>query len=217
MAKHNPHYSSECDAGKYAFCGKGTCEVIDGTIAVCGCELKTGITGTFEISKASAILIQSESYRRALGLFISGASELGQEVICKAIVSGDMYTEAGYNLTLSSYYDSASTGLFFSSKEDSSTVLSSISSSAGTECMGAPCTAVEFADGCDVRCICGVDISANSTSSGSCVRVDETKSTWETERELMKLIEDTKAFEDELSDYSVSDTCSACSVAKEAR
>ena len=120
--------------------GDATCTAMNSKVALCGCRELTGTTAQFSFGKASIVLIKSAMYRKAVSL-LNEQGHLGsfKSEYCSGLSDGSIFQEAGYDVSLGSFYDvdSATT-----SGEESA--LGSSSSSEDDEyagsCMGAPCT-----------------------------------------------------------------------------
>ena len=120
--------------------GDATCTAMNSKVALCGCRELTGTTAQFSFGKASIVLIKSAMYRKAVSL-LNEQGHLGsfKSEYCSGLSDGSIFQEAGYHVSLGSFYY-----LKTGETEAEESALGSSSSSKDDEyagsCMGAPCT-----------------------------------------------------------------------------
>ena len=146
-----------CPDATFAYCGEATCTIADKKTAVCGCEMRSGVDGLFDIGKGSLILIKSALFRRAIFAVEEGTFDSMKTEFCDAARDGSLFKSAGFETSLGSYFYENVTSTTTSSAPAFANSLIKAENQymkSAASCMGAPCKTYDWGSDCSTTCAC---------------------------------------------------------------
>jgi len=162
-----------CPDATFAYCGEATCTVADKKTAVCGCEMRSGVDGLFDIGKGSLILIKSALFRRAIFAIEEGTFDSMEGEFCDAAKDGSLFKSAGFETSLGSYFYENVTSTTTSSAPAFANSLIKAENQykkSAASCMGAPCKTYDWGSDCSTTCACNYYEESSSEPATSCFK-----------------------------------------------